>query len=157
MDKSLINSATKEFVNWINLPDDWTGDPGNGAPGDDDYVVAEWQVPDGHELVDLPGGKGRVWNGTSFDPRPPRTEFKVSFDDFEERFTSQEWNDATNYIYATDTGTGLLKRGVLVQGLARAQARNSVNLLHAKVNTLLDLLVTGGVITEERKTEILTP
>ncbi len=81
----------------------------------------------------------------------------IVFDDFEARFTTQEWDDATDYVKEIDTTTGKPKRRVLVQGLERAVARNSVDLLDAKTDSFLGLLVSGGVITETRKDEILTP
>ncbi len=87
-----------------------------------------------------------------YDPEPI-----ISFDDFESRFTSDEWDDATDYVYEVDTTTGKPRRRALVQGLARAQARNSVDLLDSKTDAFLSLLVTGNVITEARKTNILTP
>jgi len=147
MKKTFINSVTKEWANKIGLPDDWTG------------VEGEWQLPSGHEFVNGEGGPGHVWNGTDFDPPVvlPPTEIKVSFSDFEARFTPTEWDDATDYVYEVDITTGKPKHKALVQGLARAQARNYVDLLDAKTDGFLSLLVAGGVITVARKTEILTP
>ena len=81
----------------------------------------------------------------------------VSFDDFEGKFTGQEWDDATDYVYEVDTTTGKPKRRALVQGLARAQAENRVDLSNAKTEIFLSNLVAGGVITDSRKTDILTP
>jgi len=91
------------------------------------------------------------------EPAPPITEFLVSFDAFEDRFTAQEWDDVTGYVYAVDTATGKPKRKALVQGLARAQARNSVDLLDPKTDAFLTLLVAGNVITTAKKTKILEP
>lgn len=81
----------------------------------------------------------------------------ISFDAFEARFTMQEWDDATDYVYEVDIVTGKPKRKVLVQGLARAQARNSVDLLDPKTDGFLSLLVAGGVIAAARKIVILKP
>ena len=81
----------------------------------------------------------------------------ITFDDFESRFTSAEWDDATDYVYEVNITSGKPKRRTLVQGLARAQARNNVDLLDSKTDAFLSLLVTGNVITEARKTDILTP
>lgn len=77
----------------------------------------------------------------------------VSFDDFEERFTTQEWDDATDYSFNASVA---VKRKIK-QGLQRAIARNNVDLLDAKTDAFLGLLVSGGVITVQRKSEILTP
>lgn len=81
----------------------------------------------------------------------------ISFDDFESRFTGAEWDDATDFVYQSDPTTGKPMRRALVQGLARAQARNNVDLSHAKTDAFLSIMVSGGVITEQRKTQILTP
>ncbi len=93
----------------------------------------------------------------SVDVVPPVKPTKVLFDDFEARFTVQEWDAATDFVYEVDTATGKPKRRALVQGLARAQARNRVDLLDAKTDGFLSALVAGGVITTPRKSEILTP
>jgi hypothetical protein len=82
---------------------------------------------------------------------------RVTFDSFEGRFTTAEWDAATDYVYEVNTTTGKPKRKALVQGLARAQAQNMVDLLDAKTDAFLGLLVTGGVITAARKIIILTP
>lgn len=90
---------------------------------------------------------------------PPATVYPtvVSFDDFEARFTAAEWNAATDYVYATNTGTGLPLRRALLQGLARAQARGKVDLEAAATDAFLAALVSGGVLTAQRKAEILDP
>ena len=54
MQKTLIETSTKKFVNVIALPDDWSGAEG------------EWQIPDGHEFVDGSGSTGFIWDGTQF-------------------------------------------------------------------------------------------
>lgn len=57
MRKTLINLASNEWANVVSLSDGWTGAEG------------EWQLPDGHEFVDVNGGSGHVWDGTQFiDP-----------------------------------------------------------------------------------------
>jgi len=84
-------------------------------------------------------------------------ELFVSLEDFEGRFSSVEWDNATDFIYEVNLSTGKPKRGVLVQALARAQARNRVDLLSIKIDAFLQVLVSGDIITEQRKTEILTP
>lgn len=154
MRKTLINSTTKVFVNNIDLPDDWTGKPQVGEPHTPGYIPAEWSIPDGHELVDLPATQGETWNGASFDKRV-YTEFIITFDQFEGRFTTAEWDDATDYVYETDLTTGKPKRRALIQGLARAQTNNEVDILHAKVDAFMSALVSGGILTSTRKDEIL--
>lgn len=84
---------------------------------------------------------------------PDPTAVEISFDDFEKLFTTQEWDDATDYSFAAAPSA---KRKIK-QGLDRAIANNKVDLLDAKTEAFLGLLVTGGVITATRKTAILTP
>tara|TARA_Y100000296_G_scaffold68444_1_gene81645 strand:+ start:193 stop:744 length:552 start_codon:yes stop_codon:yes gene_type:complete len=102
---------------------------------------------------------GGAWRRTrKFGPALPPTPKKiVTFEEFESKFTTQEWDAATDYVYEMNTTTGKPKRRMLMQGLARAQAHNTVDLLDNKTDAFLSLLVSGGVITAERKTEILTP
>jgi 4-amino-4-deoxy-L-arabinose transferase-like glycosyltransferase len=60
MQKTLIETSTKKFVNVVALPDDWSGAEG------------EWQIPEEHEFVDGVGSTGFVWDGTKFfDPNEP--------------------------------------------------------------------------------------
>lgn len=81
----------------------------------------------------------------------------VKFEKFESRFTTQEWDNATDFVYEVNTSTGKPKRKALVQGLSRAMARGYVDLLRPKTIAFMDALVAGNIITELRKTEILTP
>ena len=113
-------------------------------------------VPDGGiEINSPPQHASQIWSGSSWGPISNPTT--ISFDDFEARFTTAEWDDATDFVYQVDTTTGNPKRKALIQGLARAQARNSVDLLDAKTETFLSVLVNGEIITASRKTAILTP
>ncbi len=131
----------------IELPDDWTGSDG------------EWQAPAGATLYDeVPGAaKGDSYDGTTLTKEIALTvETRVSFEDFEARFTVEEFDSATDFVYESDTATGKPKRRALMQGLARAQARNWVDLADNKTSVFLDALVTGGVITSQRKADILT-
>lgn len=81
----------------------------------------------------------------------------IAFGMFEDRFTTQEWDDATDYVYENDTTTGNPKRRALVQGLARAMSRGVVDLKHAKTIAFMDALVAGAIITQARMNIILTP
>ena len=60
--KTLIKTATGEWINHVALSDDWTGAEG------------EWQTPDGHEFVDGYGSTGFIWDGTQFIDPDPITE-----------------------------------------------------------------------------------
>ena len=81
----------------------------------------------------------------------------ISYEAFQNRFTPAEFNAATDFVYESDLVTGKPKRRALIQGLSRAMAKNSVDLLDARTVAFMDALATGGIITAARKTEILTP
>jgi hypothetical protein len=55
MELTLIETSTQMYANIVDVPDNWTGAEG------------EWQLPEGHEVVDGNGSSGYVWNGSSFD------------------------------------------------------------------------------------------
>ena len=89
MDKTLINSTSKEWIGGVHLPDDWTGAEG------------EWQLPDGHEFVDGNGSQGHIWNGSSFDappppPPPPEPTWEekriAAYGTWGEQFDQQYWD-----------------------------------------------------------------
>lgn len=104
--------------------------------------------------------KLQVWldAGNTPDPYvPPANEPIISMDAFEARFTTQEWDDAYDFVYEVDITTGLHKRKALVQGWNRAMARGTVDLSDAKTIAFMGALVAGGVITEAKKDIILTP
>jgi hypothetical protein len=116
-------------------------------------------------VAENPGGGSGDWlvepvgkTLSNSAPIPPAlTEFVVDFDTFEARFEVAEWNAATDYVYESNTTTGKPMRRVLVQGLARAMARDKVDLLHAKTAGFLAALVSGGVVTQGRSDTILDP
>ena len=117
-------------------------------------LVETWDAADG--TVPLEADIIAAWPAASETQRLNKLRM-VTFDAFEARFTSQEWDDATDFIYEVNTTTGKPKRKALVQGLGKAQARNNVDLLDAKTDGFLTLLESGGVITAARKIIILTP
>jgi len=93
----------------------------------------------------------------SVSPRPVAPQTIVSYEEFQDRFSAAEFDSATDYIYETDQTTSKPKRRALIQALARAMASNQVDLESNRTVAFLAALVNGGIITEERKTEILTP
>ena len=93
----------------------------------------------------------------TYIPIPPVKPTTISYEAFQDRFTAAEFNAATDFVYESDLVTGKPKRRALIQGLSRAMAKNSVNLLDARTVAFLDALVAGGIITAQRKTEILQP
>ena len=80
----------------------------------------------------------------------------ISYESFQDRFTAAEFNAATDFVYESDLGTGKPKRRAMIQGLSRAMAKNSVNLLDARTIAFMDSLVTGGILTAARRDAILT-
>ena len=124
-------------------------------------IVVQKQPYDADDFIEAPDdvvcGMLANGDGTYSNPPPSPLSPEISFDDFEARFTTSEWDDATDYVYEVSTTTGKPKRRALVQGLQRASARNSIDLLDPKTDAFLSLLAAGNVITEARKTDILTP
>lgn len=120
----------------------------NGSGGTNHPDGARWQ-----HYEDM-----RIAAGVTIDSYVPESNDPIiTFEAFESRFTVQEWDDVTDFVYEADTITGKPKRRALIQGLSRAMAKNKVDLLHAKTIVFMDILVSGGVITEAKKDIILTP
>ena len=93
----------------------------------------------------------------TFDPLPVVKPTVISYEDFQDRFTATEFNAATDFVYESDLTTGKPKRRAFIQGLGRAMAKGTVDLNDARTVAFMDALVTGGVVTSDRKTVILTP
>ncbi len=119
-------------------------------------------------VAPYPGGVSEDWlvdpatNTVSMTPLPaPPPEFLITYTEFQDRFTAAEFDDATEFVYETNTTTtnsvGKPKRKALIQGLSRTIARNSVDLLHAKTAGFMATLVAGGVVTQARADTILDP
>jgi len=63
MQKALINTASGEVLNTVELLDNWTGAEG------------EWQAPSGHSVIDvLDSSFGDTWNGNVFIKPPVNIE-----------------------------------------------------------------------------------
>ena len=86
----------------------------------------------------------------------PKTH-AIPYEEFQDRFTTAEFDAATDFVYESDLETGKPKRRALIQGLSRYVARNSVDLLGAETLGFLDALIESGIITEIRKDIILDP
>ena len=86
-----------------------------------------------------------------------RKSTAISYEAFQGRFTTAEFNAATDFVYESDLVTGKPKRRALIQGLSRAMAKNSVKLDDVRTVAFVDALVAGGIITAARKTAILEP
>jgi|TARA_R110000824_G_scaffold296016_2_gene484338 hypothetical protein len=116
--------------------------------------------PDAFSAED-PGGSAGEWlvdpiaHTLANSPLPTPVINVLSFDDFESRFTTEEWNEATDFVYAINVETGVPLRRTLLQNHSRAIARNSVDLLHDKTTAFMDALVVGEVITQARSDQIL--
>lgn len=87
---------------------------------------------------------------------PPKPTI-ISSVDFQARFTATELDASTEFVDSIDMTTGKPSRPRMKQAMQRAVSRNSVDLLSANTGAFLDALVSGTVITAQRKTEILTP
>ena len=64
-------------------------------------------------------------NTVTFSLKPPKPRRFITLVDFEARFTTAEWNKATDFVYLVDTTTGKPKNRALIQGLARATRINN--------------------------------
>jgi hypothetical protein len=118
-----------------------------------DGFITAWNDPDGALQPDEATLIAEYESSGYVEPGPS----VIRFETFEERFTSDEWDDSIDYIYEIDTTTGKPKRRELIQWLTRVQARDWIDLLDAKTDAFFNMLVSGGVVTELRKTEILKP
>jgi len=90
------------------------------------------------------------------DAKVPKKQTVITYEDFQDRFTVAEFDAATDLVYGTSPEGKPNQKGLL-QILSRSIARNSVDLLDPKTTGFLTALVAGSVITEQRKTEIITP
>ena len=88
---------------------------------------------------------------------PPPKPTAISYEAFQDRFAALEMDAVTKFADAVDTATGDPKRPRLKQALARAWAKNTVNLADARTVAFMDALVAGGVVTAARRDAILTP
>jgi len=92
MQKTLINSSTNVWENFIELPDNWSG--ANG----------EWQIPDGYEFVDGTGSTGFVWNGSVFtNPHALSADELTAINWAEVRATRDGLLASCDWTVATDT------------------------------------------------------
>mgnify|MGYP003652108856 CR=1 FL=1 len=109
------------------------------------------------EVAEIPGGTVPVIaiDGTVSFVKPVTSV--ISYVDFDARFTEAEQLAVTKYIFGVSPSTGQALYPDLIQALNRAVASNSVDLLSAATDALLNVFVTAAVITPTRKIAILTP
>lgn len=81
----------------------------------------------------------------------------ISWEAFQDRFTQVELDNTTNYTEAVNTTTGLPLRPLLKQALARAYAKGTIDLTGIRTINFLSILVSAGIISGQRKAEILIP
>ena len=99
-----------------------------------------------------------IWNGTQFvAPVPAAPPTIISYEAFQNRFTQAEQDATTEFVDEIKLADGKPKRPALKQALMRVTAKGTIDLTEARTNVFLQALVVGGVITTQRKTEILTP
>lgn len=114
-------------------------------------------------VVAHPGGNFADWlvdpvaKTISVDPLPVAKPTAISYEAFQSRFTSAEFDAATDYVEEHDITNGKPKRRALKQAMARVYAKDRVDLQDPKTDAFLQALVNGGVLTAPRKVEILTP
>ena len=80
--------------------------------------------PDAFSAED-PGGSAGEWlvdpiaHTLANSPLPTPVINVLSFDDFESRFTTEEWNEATDFVYAINVETGVPLRRTLLCSMTR--------------------------------------
>ena len=89
-------------------------------------------------------------------PAPPKPTV-ISYEDFQNRFTQVEQDLTTEYVEEINLTNGKPKRPALKQAMMRVTAKGTVDLTEARTAQFCQALVADGVITSQRKTEILTP
>lgn len=89
----------------------------------------------------------------SASPKPTVLDYET----FQNRFTQPEMDAATEFCEEINLANGKPKRPQLKQGLARMYAKGTVDLTAQRTEQFLQALVAGGVITSQRKAELLTP
>lgn len=99
------------------------------------------------------GTNAIVTRTRSASPKPTVLDYET----FQNRFTQVEMDAATDFCEEINLANGKPKRPQLKQGLARMYAKGTVDLMAQRTEQFLQALVTGGAITAQRKTEILTP
>ena len=110
-------------------------------------------LPGGTDYVEHPEGrkdqKGNQWNPSTlqWDPAPPKR--KIEIRDFMREFTPAERFD----YYSNHSANVQTFKDALV---GYEQAELQINKDGPYTDQLMDLLVTEGVITAARKTEILS-
>ena len=128
-----------------------------------DIAASKFAVSPEWSWVDIATVNPKPKHGWAYDgaiftgPPAPAAVTVISYEAFVARFTVTEFDNATDFVEEADTTTGKPKRRALKQGMARVYAKGAVNLLDAKTVAFMDALVAGGIITSQRKTEILTP
>ena len=87
----------------------------------------------------------------------PPSPTVIPYEDFQNRFTQAEQDATTEFVDGINLTNGNPKRPALKQAMMRVVAKGTVDLTEARTAQFCQALVAGGVITPQRKTEILTP
>ena len=82
---------------------------------------------------------------------------KILYEAFQSRFTQTEFDATVEFLFEIDSVRGKPKRPRLIQTFNQVVAKNGIHLLAVEIDAFMTALVNGGVITAQRKTEILTP
>lgn len=134
---AIVRNSDNVVVNIANVPANWET---SGA----------WSPPLGHTARTATGAQiGYIWNGSSYAAPPPEPGPSViSYAAFRSRLTAQELADVQTAAATDPTALDL----VFI-----ALSEGTVNLEGEKVSLFLDKMVAANAITQQRKTEILTP
>ena len=78
----------------------------------------------------------------------------VTYEQFESRLTDVELDDMMNFIHAKDADDKLV-RARMLETFHRAVSRNSIDLVSSTTDAFLQEFVDGGILTTDRKNELL--
>jgi|3_EtaG_2_1085321.scaffolds.fasta_scaffold01323_6 hypothetical protein len=91
------------------------------------------------------------------DPLPVVMPTVISYEDFEDRFTSQQADDVAAWVYAMDANTGGPLHPSRIKQYNRAISANKVDLERPSTASFMAQLVSAGIVTQQESDVILTP
>jgi len=102
---------------------------------------------------------GWLYEGDVFyDPTPlPAKPTVLTYSDFEGRFTQEELSGMAAIIYETDLATGKPKNPEILRQYNLGVAANRVDLKSPKMAEFLGVFEAAGILSAQRKAEILAP
>lgn len=120
--------------------------------------IAEGQPDDRWVVLPANAGKGYSWDGTTWVAPTPIPEARnVSREDFVDRFTDEELAELTEILARGPGSQGRDPKWAVVRvAKERMDAKSEIDLASENLDAYLSRLVTFGVLTEQRKAEILS-